>query len=107
MNITRFFIEEELKYVFGIYIVYYITMYTAGNDYFLQRYPDSKNCEQLRSNIAAVLKVNGRILTKHLKNEYHCLTTEDRTRYMFTNRANCEMACEYLNTLLVARELIN
>jgi len=107
MTKTRFEVVEDFKYGFCSHKAYYIAMYTDHNDYWLQRYTSGSHHERFRSNIAAVLKVDGRVLTRHLRDEYHCLTTEDRKRYVFTNRANCERACEYLSTLLVAREILS
>lgn len=85
------------------YPIYYIHLYidTYSRDYW-DLYGKNRD---LRKHMCLFLNIEQKNLSLHLKKEYHCLTTLDRKRYIFTTQENCEMACEYLNSLLVAKEL--
>lgn len=58
-----------------------------------------------RKNIAKFVELDTRTLTKHLRDEYHCMTSKFQYCYGFLDLANCEAAIEYLKTILVANEM--
>lgn len=59
-----------------------------------------------RKNIAKFVGLDTRTLTKHLRDEYHCLTNEITSYYTFADLENCEAAIEYLKTLLIVNEMM-
>ena len=58
-----------------------------------------------RREIAETVGLETRVLTKQLRDEYHCFTSEFPGCYAFLDRDRCEVAVEYLKTLLVANVL--
>jgi hypothetical protein len=85
--------------------MFYIKIECDADDFWNLKTRYTKDYDFLRCNITYFLGVDGKVLTRHLRQEYNCLTQYDKKKYMFSSRDSCDIACEYLNTLLVARKL--
>lgn len=59
-----------------------------------------------RIGIACYLNIPAKDLTIYLRDEYNYTSLYQSNKfYTFTTRADCEMACKYLDTLLVVKKL--
>lgn len=70
-------------------------------DFFNLKYEDMTD----RLRIAKSIGLETRTLTKHLRDEYHCLTSEFPRYYGFLDLYHCLEAIEYLKSLLIANEM--
>lgn len=104
---TEFVSHSEFSYNWGLHgeTMYFIKLNYNFNDYWELKNHFGLDFNLLRYNITHFLGVDGNTLTRHLRKEYHCLTQYEKRKYMFSSKDSCDRACEYLNTLLVARKL--
>lgn len=58
-----------------------------------------------RIGIAGYIGIPTKVLTMQLRDEYNCITSRWNKFYAFTTEADCEMACQYLESLLISRKL--
>lgn len=58
-----------------------------------------------RHDIAKYVGMETKYLTVQLRDEYNCITQGNRKYYAFSTEVDCEMACRYLETLLVAKKI--